>query len=205
MRVLPEEQVDAWRRSQGLGDGFILFVGTLEPRKNLPFLLQAYASLPQATLPLVIVGGKGWYYDAIYGTVESLGLRDRVIFPGFVPQSDLVWWYNAAKVFVYPSLYEGFGWPPLEAMACGTPVIVTRSSSLPEVVGDGGIMINPGDTQGLSEALAGLLADLEQRRMWSAKGLARAKAFSWQATALQTTRLYHQVLGVERDEPFAGT
>lgn len=200
MKVLPEDQVAAWRRSKGLPDRFVLFVGTLEPRKNIPFLLQAYAALPRSEASLVIAGGKGWYYDEIYRTVEQLGLGDRVIFPGFVPQEELAWWYNAAIVFCYPSLYEGFGWPPLEAMACGTPVIVTRSSSLPEVVGDSGVIIEPGDVRGLSDAMSGLLTEPAQRRAWGVKGLARASAFSWWTTARQTAALYHQVLGVEGDE-----
>jgi glycosyltransferase involved in cell wall biosynthesis len=201
MKPLPKEQVRAWRRSRGLPDRFVLFVGTLEPRKNLPLLLSAYARLPQSTPPLVIAGGKGWYYGAIDATVERLGLGERVIFPGFVPQEELAWWYNAAEVFVYPSLYEGFGWPPLEAMACGTPVIVSRSSSLPEVVGDAGMLVSPDDVQGLSEKIAELLAEPEERQAWRDKGLARAAAFSWRSTAHQTAMLYHQVLGIERNEP----
>ena len=201
MQVLPEDQVKVWRHSRGLPDRFILFLGTLEPRKNVPFLLNAYALLSPSAPPLVIAGGKGWYYDAIYATVERLGLSQRVIFPGFVPQEDLAWWYNAAEIFVYPSLYEGFGWPPLEAMACGTPVIVSRSSSLPEVVGDAGVIVDPGDVQGLSDAINELLAEAEQRRAWRAKGLARAKGYSWWATASQTVMLYHKVLGAGLDEP----
>jgi len=201
MKPLPSEQVGAWRRLRGLPDHFVLFVGTLEPRKNLPLLLGAYARLDRTAPPLVIAGGRGWYYDEVYASVKRLGLDKKVIFPGFVPQEELVYWYNAAEVFVYPSIYEGFGWPPLEAMACGTPVIVSRSSSLPEVVGEAGIMVDPYDEQGLSEQIAALLAEPERRCMWGARGLSRARAYSWQATAHQTARLYHEVLGAPFDEP----
>jgi glycosyltransferase involved in cell wall biosynthesis len=117
-----------------------------------------------------------------------------VILPGFVPQEELPLWYNAADLFVYPAIYEGFGIPPLEAMACGTPVIVSNRSSLPEVVGDAGIVVDPDDVEGMALAMRDVLADAERRDALRAAGLARASAFSWCDTARNTASLYHRIL-----------
>ncbi|MFH1084173.1 MAG: glycosyltransferase family 1 protein, partial [Chloroflexota bacterium] len=196
----------AFRRRHGLPERLILYVGTLEPRKNLVTLIEAYAQVCQRAggdHALVLAGGKGWYYDAIYAAVERLGLRQRVILPGFVPQAELALWYNSATLFVYPSLYEGFGLPPLEAMACGTPVIVARTSSLPEVVGDAGLCCDPRRPDELAEAMVALLEDPARRATLAAQGVARAAAFSWGATAGATARLYHQVLKDAHAHPTA--
>ncbi len=137
----PEADVSAFRERHGLPEHFILHVGSLEPRKNLPLLMRAYHQLRQQGItewPLVLAGAKGWLYDDIFRLVEERNLRDDVLFPGFVLYEELPLWYNAADLFVYPSLYEGFGLPALEAMACGTPVVVSAASSLPEVVGSAG-------------------------------------------------------------------
>jgi glycosyltransferase involved in cell wall biosynthesis len=194
----PAEAVAALRQRRGLPEPMILFVGTLEPRKNVPLLLEAFARLRRTrALPhrLVIAGGKGWYYEEIYATAARLGLGEEVIFPGYVPQDELALWYNAADLFVYPSLYEGFGLPPLEAMACGTPVIVSAASSLPEVVGEAGVIVDARDPQALAVAMGTLLEDRAQHRARREAGLARAQAFSWAATAQRTAAVYHQVLG----------
>jgi len=138
-RPATPEAVDVFRRRKGLPERYVLYLGTLEPRKNLTMLVRAYARLvardPRAP-SLVLAGAKGWYYDEIFAEVERLGLHDWVIFPGYVPVEEQAIWYSGAEVFVYPSRYEGFGMPVAEAMACGTPVIASTASSLPEVVGD---------------------------------------------------------------------
>ena len=192
------EPVRELRQCYELPERMILFLGTLEPRKNVLAVIEAYALLrqcPSFAHGLVIAGGKGWYYEEIYTRVEQLGLRDAVIFPGYVPDAELPIWYNAADLFVYPSLYEGFGLPPLEAMACGTPVIVSNVSSLPEVVGEAGLAVPPQDTQALADAIQTLLDDPERRQALREAGLARARQYSWKSTALQTSQLYQRILG----------
>lgn len=189
--------VEALRQRHGLPARFILYLGTLEPRKNIETLIRAYAELrrqdPAAPL-LVIAGGAGWRYQRVLEVVESLGLQGAVIFPGFVPQAELPTWYSAAEVFVYPSLYEGFGLPPLEAMACGAPIITSTASSLPEVVGDAGILVEPSDVTALAEAMRRVLADADLRADLRARGLARAAGFTWQRTAQATAAVYDRVL-----------
>jgi glycosyltransferase involved in cell wall biosynthesis len=197
MRPVAQRHVEVLRQRRGLPEHMLLFLGTLEPRKNISTLLEAYALLrrrPGWVHRLVIAGGKGWYYDAIYATAERLGLRDDVLFAGFVPQEELPLWYNAAEVFVYPSLYEGFGWPTLEAMACGTPVVASNVSALPEVVGDAGLLVDPHDAQALATAIASVVQDPSRAASLRLAGLARAQHYSWVDTARKTCQLYHQVL-----------
>ena len=194
------EKVEGLRRRYSLPEHLILFVGTLEPRKNIVTLLQAYAILRRkrgTVHRLVVAGGKGWYYEEIYAVVESLGLSDDVFFPGYIPQSELPLWYNAADLFVYPSLYEGFGIPPLEAMACGTPVVVSNTSSLPEVVADAGVVVDPCDAEALAEAMLRVVSDPVHHRALRDAGLLRAKGHSWRNTAARTADFYRQVLGIE--------
>jgi glycosyltransferase involved in cell wall biosynthesis len=193
-RPLPADQVSAFRAHRGLPDHFILFVGTLEPRKNIARLLQAYAQLPGARPPFMFVGGKGWFYDEIFTLVERLELGTEVHFVGYVPADDLPMWYNAADLFVYPSLYEGFGLPPLEAMACGTPVVTSTASSLPEVVGQAALLVDPADTGALARAIERGLADADLRAQMRAEGLARVAGFSWRETARRTADSYRQAL-----------
>jgi len=188
---------EALRRKRGLPQRMILFVGTLEPRKNAETLIRAYARLRRASaIPhrLVLAGGRGWRYEGLFALVEELGLQDDVLFPGFVPYDELPLWYNAADLFVFPSLYEGFGLPPLEAMACGVPVVVSSVSSLPEVVGDAGLLVDPLDVEGLAEAMARVLNDGALRAEMRGRGLARAERFSWLETARGTVRVYERVL-----------
>jgi glycosyltransferase involved in cell wall biosynthesis len=200
-RPLPEDQIEGFRSKRGLPERFILFVGTLEPRKNIVRLVEAYARIPQQPCPpLVLVGGKGWLYDEVFARVEALNLNDRVRFVGYVPAEELAWWYNAATLFVYPSLYEGFGLPPLEAMACGTPVITSATSSLPEVVGDAGLLVDPTDLDALAMAMEQVLTDGALRTEMRAAGLPRARTFSWQRTAQRTVTSYHRALSTERGE-----
>ncbi len=193
-RPLPPADVAAFRARQGLPQRFLLFVGTLEPRKNVVRLVEAYARLPQTSPPLVLVGGKGWLYEEVFRLVNALGLASRVHFAGYVPAEDLPYWYNAAEVFVYPSLYEGFGLPPLEAMACGLPVISSTASSLPEVVGDAGLLVDPLDVDGLGAAIGRLLPDTELKERMRAAGLERVQRFTWEQTARQTVDCYRLAL-----------
>ena len=190
---LSAETVAEFRRKKALPDRFWLFIGTLEPRKNLVTLLQAYAALaPDQRLPLILGGGKGWDYDAIFETVSRYKLN--VQFPGFIASEELPFWYNCAEVFVYPSVFEGFGLPVLEAMACGTPLIVSNTSSLPEVAGSAGMCIPPQDVEAWSEALRRAESDLEWRRAARERGFVEAKRYSWIETATRTVESYRHAL-----------
>jgi glycosyltransferase involved in cell wall biosynthesis len=191
-RPLPADQVAAFRQQRGLPDRFVLFVGTLEPRKNIVRLIEAYARLPKERPPLLLVGGKGWFYDEIFGRVAALDLTGEVHFAGFVPAEDLPFWYNAADLFVYPSMYEGFGLPPLEAMACGTAVITSTASSLPEVVGKAGQLVDPTDTDALTATMEQVLGDRDLQQQMQAAGLVQARSFSWEKAARQTVDSYRR-------------
>lgn len=194
------KQVDGFRSKRGLPDRFILFVGTLEPRKNVVRLVEAYAQLPKERPALMLVGGKGWLYDEIFARVEALNLSDEVHFVGYVPAEELPFWYNAADLFAYPSLYEGFGLPPLEAMACGTAVVSSTSSSLPEVVGQAGLLVDPTDTEALTAAMEQVLSDKDAREQMQAAGLEQARSFSWQETAQRTVQSYWRALAPGEDK-----
>ena len=175
---------------------FILFVSTIEPRKNLPGLLRAYRRLRddyKRDEILVLAGLNGWLWEEVYETVDNLNLSEHVAFLGRVPDEDLVYLYNAARLFVHPSFYEGFGLTPLEAMTCGAPVIVSNTSALPEVVGDAGLMIDPHDIEGLTVALWRMLTDEALRQSYVEKGFQRAKKFSWEKSAAKTLEIYHKV------------
>ena len=200
-RPLPETEVAAFKQARQLPDTFILFLGTLEPRKNVDGLIRAYARWRERDKnapPLIIAGGKGWYYTKIFQLVESLDLTEAVRFPGYVPQEELVRWYNAASLLVYPSYFEGFGLPVLEAMACGTPVITSTVSSLPEVAGTDGaaLLVDPTDIGALAEAMAQLMSQPDRRAVMSARGRARAAGFQWEQTARETVAVYQKVLAL---------
>ncbi|MEO1438828.1 MAG: glycosyltransferase family 1 protein [Chloroflexota bacterium] len=196
-RPLPPAQVNAFRREKNLPEDFWLFLGTLEPRKNLPTLLHAYAQLPQDARPaLVLAGGKGWDYEDIFATIAQHHLEKEVLLPGFIPMAELPLWYNSASLFVYPSLYEGFGIPPLEAMACGTPVIVSDVSSLPEVVdGSDGVTVPPHNVDAWVSALTTALDDSAWRARASSSGIIATQRYTWGNTARQTLRSYRLAIG----------
>lgn len=197
----PSAEVEKFRREKGLPERFVLYVGTLEPRKNLPLLIRAFARWRTENpaesdgVRLVLGGAKGWFYEEIFRLVEQFGLSDTTDFPGYLREADLPLWYNSARCFVYPSVYEGFGLPPLEAMACGCPVISSDASSLPEVVGEAGILVKPDDETGLTAALDRLLTDDAAWSVYRERGLAQAARFTWPEAARQTLRIYRQVVG----------
>ena len=182
----------------GLEPGYVLAVGTLEPRKNLTGLLQAYRLLidmEATTAPLVLVGGKGWLYDDVFERVEVLHLGGRVRFLHDVPDADLPALYNAAGVLTTPSFYEGFGLPALEAMSCGTPVVVADRASLPEVVGEAGILVDPDDPGDIARALARVVADESLRARMRELGLVQASTFTWERAAKATLAVYREIAG----------
>ena len=188
----------ALRERLGLGPDipYILFVGVIEPRKNLVGLLEAFSILKsRQSLPhkLVVVGRKGWLWEETMERAASSPFRDDVIFPGFIPDGELATLYSAAETFAFPSHYEGFGLPVLEAMACGTPVVSSRASSLPEVVGDAGLQIDPEDPEGLAAALELLALNPELRADLSRRGLERAAQFSWAAAARSQIEVYERL------------
>jgi glycosyltransferase involved in cell wall biosynthesis len=192
-RPLPKTEVEAFRQRKGLPERFWLFLGTLEPRKNLVTLLEAYAALPPAErLPLILGGGKGWDYEPIFETVERHRLT--VQFPGYIELEELPFWYNCAETFLFPSVFEGFGLPVLEAMACGTPVIVSNTSSLPEVAGDAGMAVTPHDVNAWTAALRQASGDPEWRLLARERGFLEAARYSWEETARVTVASYWQAL-----------
>ena len=196
-RFYPISNVEEYRLRNNLPSKMILNVGTLEPRKNVVALIRAFKKLKGRGLKdykLVIAGDKGWLYKRIFDEVKSNDLQKEVLFLGIVEDEDLPMLYNCADIFVYPSLYEGFGLPPLEAMACGIPVITSNTSSLPEVVGNAGIMVDPDDVNSLCESMCNVLKDKELWCHMSKKGLKRAKLFSWEETARKVLELYDEVL-----------
>ena len=194
-RQILENEVAVVKRKYDLAS-FILTVGTLEPRKNVERLLQAFAVLRarESSYQLVHAGPRGWLFNDIMKEVERLGLQSTVRFLGGVPLEDLVGLYNAASVFVYPSLYEGFGLPVLEAMTCGCPVITSNVSSLPEVAGGAGILVDPYDVRQIAEAIREVLEDETRAQAMRQRGLERAKLFSWEQCAQETLSVYQQVL-----------
>ncbi len=191
--ISDQAALTALRERYSLPRRFILHVGTLEPRKNLIRLMEALRAMAdrEPELCLVLVGGKGWLYEDIFASVARLGLTGKVVFPGYIAEADLPAVYNLAAVLAYPSLYEGFGIPPLEAMACGVPVVSSNSSSLPEVVGDAAVLVEPADTAALAAALLRTLSDSQLRQTLRARGLARAAAFSWPSAAEKLLDAYN--------------
>jgi glycosyltransferase involved in cell wall biosynthesis len=167
-------------------DDFILYVGGFSPRKNIVGLIQAYSKLKAKNTKLVIVGSQGKSYNLYKSTAEKYNVSNDVIFPGFIPLEHMPIFYNAARLFVYPSLYEGFGLPPIEAMACGTPIIASNTTSVPEVVKDAGILINPYDIDELTKSMEKVLEDSSLRKELINKALLRSSEFSWLKTAKTT-------------------
>jgi glycosyltransferase involved in cell wall biosynthesis len=190
-RRLPEDEVEAFRTARGLPDAFVFTLGTLEPRKNLVGLLRAFAQLHKPRPPLYIAGGSGWHVSPIFDTVRQLRIEDEVHFLGFVAEDELPLWYNAARLFAFPSLYEGFGLPVLEAMACGAPVVTSTAASLPEVGGKAALLVPPQDTDRIAQEMARVLDDSQLRMELRAAGRIQASRFSWRAMTDQTVASYN--------------
>ena len=190
-RPLPRAEVDAALAPLGLAFGaYLLFLGTIEPRKNIGRLLDAVMKAGADVGPLVLAGADGWGNDELRPRIADLARQGRVRPLGYVPEALRPPLLGGARAFLYPSLYEGFGLPPLEAMACGTPVVTSAVSSLPEVVGDAALLIDPLDVDGLAGAIRRLWNDEGLRRDLRARGLARAREFSWERTARLTLEVY---------------
>ena len=199
-RPAPPEAIAAVRARYDLPDRFILYVGTIEPRKNLPPLFAAYRIMLERwpDLGLVVGGKRGWLTRGTFRALRDLGLEGRVRFLGYVPDEDLPALYSAAAVFAFPSLYEGFGLPPLEAMACGTPVVVSDASSLPEIVGEAGLRVPPDRPDDWAAALATVLSDATLRARLRERGLQQAARFRWAEAAERTVEVYERVLRSRR-------
>ncbi len=194
---IAEEEIQAFRRRQSLEDGFLLYMGTLEPRKNIPTLLESYARLRQMTgtqARLVLAGGKGWLYDEIFARVQQLGLETEVVFPGYVSDTEQPLWYRAAAAFAYPSLYEGFGIPVAEALACGTPVVTSTLSSLPEAGGGIALTVDPRDIEAMTAALHTALSDSAFREKCRSLAPVVIERFSASAMVRQTIAVYEKAI-----------
>lgn len=191
-----QEALERFRARHDLPERYLLYLGTLEPRKNLETLIRAYAAVRRRGLdwPLVLAGGKGWLYEDIFRAIESLDLAAHVRVPGYVSFEEQPLWYGAGAIFVYPSTYEGFGLPVLEAMACGTPVITSTSSSLPEAAGDAALLVDCRDEAALAGAIERLASDRALRADLARRGRARAALFPWSRTAEETARVYIRAL-----------
>jgi alpha-1,3-rhamnosyl/mannosyltransferase len=192
-----DDAVRATLAAYDLSPRFFLFVGTLEPRKNVAGLLESYAALPaavRAAHPLVLAGGWGWRTDALAAQLDASPCRGEVRLIGYADDASLAALYAACTALVWPTWYEGFGLPPLEALACGAPVVVSNVASLPEVVGDAGVLLDPQDTAGWTTAMRRLAEDDAWRQMWRHRGPARAAEFSWRRCATQTLACYEAAL-----------
>lgn len=197
-RVSDPARLDAVRRRYELPERFVLFLGALEPRKNVLRLLEACAALSptlRREFPLVVAGAQGWLNDSVHEQVQKLGLGESVRFAGYIEPADLAALYSLATVFAYPSLWEGFGLPVLEAMACGTPVLTSSVSSLPEVAGDAAVLVPPTDVHAIAEGLNRLLEDDALRVDLARRGPRRAAQFSWERCARETLAIYEAVAG----------
>jgi glycosyltransferase involved in cell wall biosynthesis len=196
-KPMPFAQSAELRKRLRVEDEFLLFVGTLEPRKNLLTLLKAFAQINRQSAhrpQLVIAGGEGWLMDDMFAFVKKSGISERLRFTGYLSDEELRALYSSCKVFLYPSVYEGFGLPPLEAMACGAPVIAGRIPSLREVLGSNARLVEPLDVNALAGSIVELLEDENQRQTLAAAGLEHARKFSWEKTARLTLEVYQQLL-----------
>ncbi|HLG61340.1 MAG TPA: glycosyltransferase family 1 protein [Ktedonosporobacter sp.] len=197
--VCEEEKLYAFREQHQLSEGYILYLGTLEPRKNITALIDAYAHLCQhygRREKLVLAGGKGWLYDAIFEKVQQLELETEVLFPGFVTDAEQALWYQAAAAFAYPSLYEGFGIPVAEALACGVPVVTSNISSLPEAGANIALCVDPHDIEALAQALHRAITDQSYREQCRGMAPSVAQRFSASTMVGQTIAAYEKAAAV---------
>jgi glycosyltransferase involved in cell wall biosynthesis len=187
-------------RRLGIEGDFILFVGTIEPRKNLRLLVEAFEQMLRNTSlspKLVIAGGKGWMMDDFGSFIDKKGVTDRVCLTGYLQDEELCALYSTCKVFIYPSLYEGFGLPPLEAMACGAPVITSQTPALMETVGNAARLVDPKNVDDVARAMTEMLSDPTAREHYAELGKSHVKQFSWEQTALKTLEVYREVLSLK--------
>lgn len=194
------DYVDAVKMKYGINGSYFLYMGTLEPRKNIPLILTAYWNLKKESnknLPsLVIAGKKGWGYKTIFGKVQEYGLDRDVVFTDYIEEKEKWVLLKGALCFLFPSIYEGFGLPPLEAMACGTPVIVSTQASLPEVVGEAGLFVDPNDDGLLSEYMRKIWHSEDYRCMLSAQGKKRAIDYSWDSATVRLKGIYEKIKSI---------
>ena len=196
LKPIDPQVVHSFRQAHGLPDRYILFVGTYEPRKNLARLVDAYEHAVRLTdTPdhLVLCGGAGWKNADVFERIERSPLRERIHVLGYLDERDLASAYTGCSLFVYPSLAEGFGLPPVEAMACGAPVVTSNTTSLPETVGDAARLVDPFDVESIADGVVELLTDETARRAYVAAGFARAAEMSWDAVATRTLAVYRDV------------
>ena len=178
------EKVEDVKRKYSIRGDYLMYLGTLEPRKNIVGLLKAYSKMKQCLagkqLKLVLAGKEGWMYQEIYALIDKLCLKEDIVFTGYITEEESALLLNGAIAFVFPSFYEGFGLPPLEAMACGTPVIVSKAASMPEVVGDAGLLVDPKSEDELCDAMLALVQNRDLAEILSKKGIQRARCFTWE-------------------------
>jgi glycosyltransferase involved in cell wall biosynthesis len=199
--VITNEEKQTFYRAHGLEGGYLLYLGTLEPRKNIPTLLEAYRELRDVYSrkeKLALVGGKGWLYEEIFAKAQSLGLASEVLFPGYVSNEEQLLWYHGASAFAYPSLYEGFGLPVAESLACGIPVVTSNASSLPEAGSDLALIVDPLDSHALAAALQRALTDTRLRQRCSELAPTVLRRFSAQTMAQETIAVYEQAAALHR-------
>lgn len=192
-----KEQITEVKDKFKIDGDYLLYLGTLEPRKNINSIIEAFHVLKnqkKIEQKLVIAGKKGWLYDSIFALVKQYGLENEVIFTGYISDEEARLLMNGAKVFVFPSHYEGFGIPPLEAMACGTPVVTSNASSLPEVIGDAGLMVEPEDITGLADSIEKMLVDENLRQHCIEEGYKQVEKFTWSNAAKQLVEVYKEIL-----------
>lgn len=185
------DEVDSVKHRYNIEGNYVLFVGTLQPRKNLVYCIKAF-NLLNMEYKLVIAGKKGWFYDNIFRTVRQLNLVSQVVFLGHVPEEDLPLLYSGASLFVFPSLYEGFGLPPLEAMACGAPVIASDTSCFPEILDKSAVLVDPHNVRQFADEMSKILLDRQLRKKMTSLGLERVKQFNWEKTARETLKTYSE-------------
>jgi glycosyltransferase involved in cell wall biosynthesis len=200
--VTDNNELQRVRQTYAIDGPYLLCVGSIQPRKNLTRLLEAYSLLrrnsPEGKLPKLVVAGKyAWLFEETLRTIDQLGLSGSVIMTGYVPEADLPALYSGALCFVYPSYFEGFGLPPLEAMKCGTPVLVGNQTSMPEVVGDAAIMFDPFDVADIASAIKKVISDDALRATLKTRSLERARLFDWQHTARQTLEVYKKAANLQ--------
>lgn len=194
--ISDKDAVEGIKQKYGLPKKYILFVGTIEPRKNIKGLIHAYAVLKKKGCEhkLVIVGKRGWHYGDIFEAVKRLKLNSDIIFTDYVSGQDIPFIYNGASIFAYPSFYEGFGIPVLEAMSCGVPVVTSNVSSLPEITGEAAVLIDPTDINEISISIDKILRDSELASSMTTKGFDRVNLFSMERMITETTQVYNEVL-----------